>query len=85
MNRRTLVAVVLSGIFPGLGQLYNRQWIKAVVFLVAGLALTWFLARALPADLEALVAAPPDRSVLIVAVVLLAVWLWSVVDAGRWA
>src|SRR5262245_54564564 len=30
---RKLVALILSGIFPGLGQIYNRQPIKGAAFL----------------------------------------------------
>ncbi|CAM3160961.1 sugar ABC transporter permease [Paenibacillus lupini] len=37
-NHNPVLATVLS-IVPGLGQLYNRRWIKGIVFLVIGLSL----------------------------------------------
>ena len=82
-SRRAIVAFILSGVFPGLGQLYNREWIKGAAFVLAGLALSWFLGRALPSDLEALAAARLDPSALGALGLLLAIWLWSVVDAWR--
>ena len=84
MNRR-VVALILSGIFPGLGQLYNRQWLKGAAFVVAGLVLSWLLTRALPGDLEALSSASVDPSTFWALGLLLAVWLWSLVDAWRGA
>ena len=83
--RPSAVAVILSGIFPGLGQLYNRQWLKAAAFLVAGAWLSWISARALPSDLEALASAPVSREALAEIGVLLVVWTWSIVDAWRHA
>ncbi len=76
-----MTALVLSGIFPGLGQFYNRQPIKAVVFLVGGIVLSWLWARAASPDPLALL--QPDTTTLVVLCVLLALWLWSLVDAWR--
>jgi hypothetical protein len=80
-QRRKTIALVLSGIFPGLGQFYNRQPIKAVVFIVAGVVLSWLWARAASPDPLALMR--PDATTLVVLCVLLAVWVWSLVDAWR--
>ena len=44
------VAFILSGIFPGLGQLYNRQPAKGAAFVVAGVVLSWLFLRAAPSD-----------------------------------
>jgi hypothetical protein len=82
MSRR-VVALVLSGFFPGLGQLYNRQWLKGTAFAVAGVLLSWLAMRGLPGTLEALASAPPDRTVLGESGLLLAIWVWSVIDAWR--
>lgn len=81
---RKVVAVILSGIFPGLGQLYNRQWVKGLAFAIAGAVLSWLLARALPGDLETLASTPAGPGALGRLGLLLAVWVWSVVDAW-WA
>ena len=78
---RQVIALLLSGIFPGIGQLYNRQPIKGAIGVVLGLALTWAAARAAPADPLAL--AQPGADVLAPLVALLVVWVWSLVDAWR--
>lgn len=78
-RRRAIIALILSGIFPGLGQLYNRHHVKALAFLVAGVVLTWLFLRAVPADLLAL--AQPGADLILPLLVLLAVWLWSIIDA----
>jgi hypothetical protein len=80
-RRRKIVALVLSGIFPGLGQLYNRQPVKGVVFVASGLVLSWLVGRAAPTDPQALVR--PGAALIAPLCALLAVSLWSVVDAWR--
>lgn len=80
-RRRKVIALILSGIFPGLGQFYNGEHIKGVGFLIAGVVLSWLLARASPADVLALVR--PEANVVVLLCVLLALWLWSVIDAWR--
>ena len=72
---------ILSGIFPGLGQLYNREYLKGVLFIIPGAVLTWLLFRAIPADLLAL--AQPNAMLMLLLVLLLALWLWAIIDAWR--
>jgi hypothetical protein len=79
VRRRRVVALILSGIFPGLGQLYNRQRVKGVI----GLALSWLAGRATPTDPRAV--AQPPAALLAPLCALLAVWLWSIIDAWRTA
>lgn len=44
MNRHRNTAAILSVLFMGLGQLYNRQWIKGILFLVFnGLVLNYLI------------------------------------------
>lgn len=80
-RRRKIVALTLSGVFPGLGQFYNRQPIKGVAFLVAGIVFSWILDRAAPTDPRAL--AQPGAALIVFLCTLLALWLWSIVDAWR--
>ncbi len=82
-SRRKVVALILSGIFPGLGQFYNRQPVKGAAFVVAGIALSWLAGRAVPTDLSA--PQPLGTDLIVVVCLLLAVWLWSLVDAWRLA
>src|SRR5205809_6580976 len=53
-RRRQVLGFILSGIFPGLGQLYNREYLKGVLFIIPGAVLTWLTGRAAPTDLLAL-------------------------------
>ncbi len=80
-RRQKLIALILSGVFPGLGQLYNRQHGKGVAFLVAGVVLSWFLGRAVPAVSLTLI--QPGADLIVPLCVLLIVWLWSIIDAWR--
>jgi len=82
-RRRAAVALILSGIFPGLGQFYNRELFKGLVFLVAGGVLTWLVGRVVPMDPAELVSAPPGTNAIALLCLLLAVWIWSIVDAWR--
>lgn len=85
IRRKKVMALVLSGIFPGLGQFYNRQHVSGALFLLAGIILSWLLGRATPADPMAL-ARPgfrPGADLIVPLLVLLAVWVWSLVDAWR--
>ena len=85
VRRKKVVALVLSGIFPGLGQFYNRQHVSGALFLVAGIILSWLLGRATPADPLAL-ARPgfrPGADLVVPLLGLLAVWVWSLADAWR--
>jgi TM2 domain-containing membrane protein YozV len=81
VRRRKTRALILSGIFPGLGQFYNRQPLKAVVFLVVGVVLSWLLGRVAPTDVWALTELGTTPIILLGA--LLATSVWSVVDAWR--
>jgi len=80
---RKAAALVLSGLFPGLGQFYNRQPVKGLLFLVVGSVFSWIVARAVPANPVALV--QPGAIPLGPLLALSVVWLWSLVDAWRMA
>jgi hypothetical protein len=82
LRRRKTIALVLSGVFPGLGQFYNRQPLKGIVFLAGGVVLSWLLGRAVPTDLLALT--QPGANLIVPLSVLLALSLWSIIDAW-WA
>jgi hypothetical protein len=83
VRRQKGIALILAGTFPGLGQLYNRQLLKGVLFLAAGAVLSWLVARAVPIDPLALIEQGVSLTTVLAVVVLLAVWLWSLVDAWR--
>ncbi len=80
-RRRQTIALVLSGIFPGLGQFYNRQHVKGGLFVIVAGVLSWLIGRGIQAEPLALV--NPGASLTVPTVVLLALWLWSIIDAWR--
>jgi hypothetical protein len=80
-RRRQVLGFIFSGIFPGLGQLYNREYLKGVLFIIPGAVLSWLVFRAIPADLLAV--AQPNPGLTFLLVLLLAVWLWAIIDAWR--
>jgi len=82
-GRSKTIALFLSAVFPGLGQLYNRQPIKGAAFVIATLGLFWRLGRAIPRDVEAMLSASVGTDLLVPLCLLLIVSLWSIVDAWR--
>lgn len=54
-NRRLLTATLLSALLPGLGQWYNRQWVKGLLLAAAGLSATLYFLKRLPPSLQGLV------------------------------
>jgi len=81
--QKRATALILSGIFPGLGQLYNRELLKAVLFVTPSVGLSWFVTRAVSVDPFGFIERGASLSVILATLVLLAIWLWSVVDAWR--
>jgi len=83
VRRSPAVAAILSGLFPGLGQLYNRQRVKAVLFLVAGIVAGFGPLSPVDIDIDLTDPAPGMRNVLLASLPFLAIALWAVVDAYR--
>jgi arabinogalactan oligomer/maltooligosaccharide transport system permease protein len=48
MTQNRAIAGILSAILPGLGQLFNRQWIKGIIFAGIGLISTLYFINNLP-------------------------------------
>ncbi|HEX9741933.1 MAG TPA: hypothetical protein VGA17_03990 [Nitrospiraceae bacterium] len=82
-----MLAGVLSGVMPGLGQFYCRQWAKGAAFLaavsvadfsadVSQSLFDFVLTRALPAD---------TTQFLVGSTIMLAIAGWSILDAVRTA
>ena len=88
--RNPLVAGLLSGLLPGLGQFYNRQLRKGAGFLLAFLALTGLLIGGVDRkDLDQALASGtmPDNigTLLILELLILGLLIWSIADAARTA
>lgn len=80
-SRRQWIALTLSGVFPGLGQFYLGAWGKGAAFLLAGGASTWVLGRLVSVQDIMIGLLPYPGATLSALLALLAVFLWSVVDA----
>jgi hypothetical protein len=76
---------MLSGIFPGLGQLYNRERVKALLFFVGGAVIGFGPLSPLDTDIDLDNPIAGLRRVLLLSLPFLAIALWSVVDAYRTA
>lgn len=80
LRRNPVVALVLSAFLPGLGQGYNRQWLKAGVLFAAGAASAYPLLSFAPTPNS--VTSVSARLFLLMGF-LAAVEIWSMVDAYR--
>ena len=88
--RNPWVAGLLSGVVPGLGQFYNRQWGKGAGFLLGFLALAALLIAGVDLkELEQAVATgtTPEGlgKLMVLELLLLGLFLWSIADAARTA
>ncbi len=89
--KNPLIAMILSAIVPGLGQAYNRQIIKGVLFL-AGYSFVTYLMYApfkvIYSSLDKITNGTPiDQSilnkVLIYSIISLGIWVYSIIDAKK--
>ena len=81
-RRSPLVAVILSGLFPGLGQLYNGERKKALLFILAAV-IVFGLLSPLDIDIDPDAPAAGLVKVLLATLPFLVIAGWSVIDALR--
>lgn len=81
--RSPLLAVILSGLFPGLGQLYNGQRWKALLFVAGGVLTGFGPWSPVDVDIDPSDPAVGLEKVLLASLPFLLVALASVVDAFR--
>jgi hypothetical protein len=82
-RRSPLMAVILSGLFPGLGQLYNGQKWKALLFAIGGVVTGFGPLSPLDVDIDPSALAAGLQKVLLASLPFLLIALASVVDAFR--
>ena len=78
------MAAFLSALIPGAGQIYNRHWIKGILFLVVSLIFGAELRRNIP--MSAFTAGKPmvhSGPLIFLVIGLLGLSAWSVIDAYR--
>ena len=78
-----VLAATLSGIFPGLGQLYNGDAWRALAFGAAGALTAFGPWNPLEIEIDLDDPAAGLRNVLLASLPFLATALWSVIDAWR--
>lgn len=81
--RSRFLAMTLSGLFPGLGQLYNREPWRALAFFAAGVLTAFGPWNPLDIDIDIDDPVRGLRNVLLASLPFLTVALWSVADAYR--
>jgi hypothetical protein len=82
-KRSATIAVLLSGTFPGLGQLYNRELRKAGLFAVGAILTAFGPLSPLDVDIDLSDPAAGLRTVMFASLPFLAIAVWSVIDAYR--
>lgn len=80
-RRRQWIALILSGVFPGIGQLYLQAWGKGLAFIIAGGLTSWALGKLLSVQDLLTGLLPHPKTTLGFTLALLALYLWSSVDA----
>ena len=87
VSKNPWVAGILSGVLPGLGQFYNRQWLKGVGFLLGTLIMDGVLGVTAGMVKFFQSGAPPENTGLFLfgALIVLALVVWSISDAVRTA
>ena len=87
-SKNPMIAAILSGILPGLGQFYCRQWGKGAAFLVGAIAVDalFGVSSGMLELLQSFGAPVPSDmlgKLLIGSLLFLAIAVWSIVDAVR--
>jgi len=87
VSKNPWVAGILSGVLPGLGQFYNRQWLKGVGFLLGTLIVDGVLGVTAGMIKFFQSGAPPENTVqfLFGSLSVSALVIWSITDAARTA
>ena len=83
VRRSPIAAAFLSGIFPGLGQLYNRQFRKAALFALGAILTGVWPLSPLDMDIDPGDVGAGLRRVLLASIPFIVIALWSVIDASQ--
>jgi hypothetical protein len=87
--RRPFIALILSALFPGFGQIYNRQYNKGIFYICFKLVINLLRKEPLDILLEAKKAGDisVDSNILIIVVAYtiadIVLWIISIIDAKR--
>ena len=87
-KKNPMLALILSAIFPGLGQIYVKQIPKGIVLIGLNLIINFLLIEPLEVLINSGGSAPDNSTVLIVAgytIAGLILWLYAIIDAKKTA
>lgn len=82
------LALILSAIFPGLGQIYNNQLLKGIALIALNTVVNFLLIKPLEGLISSLDSKPDNSTLFIVAaytVIGLILWVYAIIDAKRTA
>ncbi len=87
-RKKPALALVLSALFPGLGQIYNNQIFKGISLIALNVAINFLLVKSIE-KLTGSRDSIPDNSTLFIIVAYcaagLVLWVYSIIDAKRTA
>ncbi|MBI5776496.1 MAG: hypothetical protein HY444_03810 [Nitrospirae bacterium] len=88
--KNPVIAGVLSGVMPGLGQFYCRQWARGAAFLIGAIAIdaSFGVSSGMLELLQSFGAPTPSdalEKLLLGSLLFLAIAIWSIADAVRTA
>ena len=87
-RKNPTLALILSGIFPGLGQIYNNQVLKGIALIALNTVVNFLLIKTLEGLISSLGSKPDNSTLFIVAaytVIGLVLWIYAIIDAKRTA
>ncbi len=87
-RKNPMLALVLSGIFPGLGQIYVKQIPKGIVLIGLNLIINFLLIEPLEVLIESRGSMPDNSTLVIVAgytIAGLVLWLYAIIGAKKTA
>jgi len=87
-RKNPTLALILSAIFPGLGQIYNNRVPKGVIFLVLNTVINFLLYEPLQRVFEAKGTVPDKPTLIVVSGYTIAgmvLWFFSIIDAKKTA
>jgi TM2 domain-containing membrane protein YozV len=87
-RKNPMLALALSAVFPGLGQIYNGWISKGVVLIIVNIVINFLLIEPLEKLIESRGSVPDNSTLIIVAgytIAGLVLWLYAIIDAKKTA
>src|SRR5574341_1123024 len=82
------LALILSALFPGLGQIYNNQVLKGIALIALNTVVNFLLIKPLEGLISSIGSKPDNSTLFIVTaytVIGLILWVYAIIDAKKTA